>query len=111
MARLVVAAEIAKIHTIEWTAQLLYNEPLYLAMNANWSGLFGGSPELTAALKHIVRNFGASGDVKKANQWYSVFASGPGIIGLGSKVYRDDSIFAAFDPHKQDVWAFEIQIM
>ena len=28
VARLVVAAEIAKIHTIEWTTQLLYNEPL-----------------------------------------------------------------------------------
>ena len=40
-ARLVVAAEIAKIHTIEWTPQLLYDEPLYLAMNANWSGLLG----------------------------------------------------------------------
>ena len=29
-ARLVVAAEIAKIHTIEWTTQLLYDEPLFL---------------------------------------------------------------------------------
>ena len=28
IARLVVAAEIAKIHTIEWTPQLLYDEPL-----------------------------------------------------------------------------------
>ena len=41
-ARLVVAAEIAKIHTIEWTPQLLYDEPLYRGMNANWSGLLGG---------------------------------------------------------------------
>ena len=31
VARLVVSAEIAKIHTIEWTTQLLYNEPLYRA--------------------------------------------------------------------------------
>ena len=30
IARLVVAAEIAKIHTTEWTPQLLYNDPLYL---------------------------------------------------------------------------------
>ena len=37
--RLIVAAEIAKVHTIEWTPQLLYDEPLYLGMNANWSGL------------------------------------------------------------------------
>ena len=42
-ARLVVAAEIAKIHTIEWTPQLLYDEPLYRGMNANWSGLLGAA--------------------------------------------------------------------
>ena len=42
IARLVVSAEIAKIHTIEWTTQLLYNEPLYRGMNANWSGLLQG---------------------------------------------------------------------
>ena len=40
-ARLVVAAEIAKIHTIEWTPQLLYDEPLYRGMNGNWNGLLG----------------------------------------------------------------------
>ena len=45
-ARLVVAAEIAKIHTIEWTPQLLYDEPLYKGMNANWNGLLGtGDPD------------------------------------------------------------------
>ena len=41
IARLVVAAEIAKIHTTEWTPQLLYDEPLYLGMNGNWNGLLG----------------------------------------------------------------------
>ena len=40
IARLIVAAEIAKIHTIEWTPQLLYGEPLNIGMNSNWSGLF-----------------------------------------------------------------------
>ena len=40
VARLVVAAEIAKIHTTEWTTQLLYNEPLNRGMNANWHGVF-----------------------------------------------------------------------
>ncbi len=40
-ARLVVSATIAKIHTIEWTPQLLYDEPLYKGMNANWNGLLG----------------------------------------------------------------------
>ena len=39
VARLVVSAQIAKIHTIEWTTQLLYDEPLYRGLNANWNGL------------------------------------------------------------------------
>jgi Animal haem peroxidase len=86
-ARLVVAAEIAKIHTTEWTPQLLYNEPLYKGMNANWNGLLGtGDPDVSRALSQIVtRSFGKSKDAAQATQWYSVFASGPGIFGLGSK--------------------------
>jgi hypothetical protein len=88
IARLVVAAEIAKIHTIEWTPQLLYDEPLYLGMNGNWNGLLGtGGKLLSKALSDVVtQNFGRSKDADKASQWYSVFASGPGIFGLGSKV-------------------------
>jgi hypothetical protein len=92
MARLVVAAEIAKIHTIEWTPQLLYDEPLYKGMNANWNGLLGtGDAEVSKALSNLVVNsFGKSKDVVKQTQWYSVFASGPGIFGLGSKVHGYD---------------------
>jgi len=92
VARLVVAAEIAKIHTIEWTPQLLYNEPLYKAMNANWNGLLGtGDPEVSKVLANIVaRDFGKSKDVAKATQWYSVFASGPGIFGIGSQISHYD---------------------
>ncbi len=92
VARLVVAAEIAKIHTTEWTPQLLYDEPLYKAMNANWSGLLGtGDPDASKALSDIVAHgFGTSKNVKKETQWYSVFASGPGIVGLGSKVSHYD---------------------
>jgi hypothetical protein len=88
VARLVVAAEIAKIHTIEWTPQLLYDEPLYKGMNANWNGLVGtGDAEVTKALSDVVVNsFGTSTSTAKATQWYSVFASGPGIFGLGSTV-------------------------
>ena len=58
-ARLVIAAEIAKIHTIEWTTQLLYDEPLYKGMNANWNGLLGaGDPEVSQALSDlVVHNF------------------------------------------------------
>jgi hypothetical protein len=92
IARLVVAAEIAKIHTIEWTPQLLYNEPLNLGMNGNWSGLLGANGGLLSkALSNIVaQNFGKSKDADKASGWYSVFASGPGIFGLGSKVHGYD---------------------
>ncbi len=92
VARLVVAAEIAKIHTTEWTPQLLYNEPLYKGMNANWNGLLGtGDPDVSKALSNlIVHDFGKSKDAEKAGQWYSVFASGPGIFGLGSKVPHYD---------------------
>ena len=87
-ARLVVSAMIAKIHTTEWTPQLLYNDPLYKGMNANWNGLLGtADPEVSKALSDIVvQEFGKSTDVVKATQWYSVFASGPGIFGLGSQV-------------------------
>lgn len=92
VARLVVAAEIAKVHTIEWTPQLLYDEPLYKGMNANWNGLLGtGDPAVSKALSDLVtKDFGKSKDVAKASQWYSVFASGPGIFGLGSKVSHYD---------------------
>jgi Animal haem peroxidase len=98
VARLVVAAEIAKIHTIEWTPQLLYGEPLYKGMNGNWNGLLGtGDPDLSKVLSDIIaKNFGKSKDVEKATQWYSVFASGPGIFGLGSKVPHFDITKASY---------------
>lgn len=105
IARLVVAAEIAKIHTTEWTTQLLYNEPLYLGMNANWHGLLRENDPASAAMeKIVVQNFGKSHDAKNANQWYSVLAAGSGIFGLGSHVYADDAIFALYDPKKTDIW-------
>ena len=105
-ARLVVSAEIAKIHTTEWTPQLLYDEPLYLGMNGNWHGLFRDQPLLETALeKIIVKNFGTSEDAKKAAQWYSVFAAGPGIFGLGSHVYADERIVAKYDLKKKDLWS------
>ncbi len=84
IARLVVSAEIAKIHTIEWTTQLLYNEPLYLAMNANWSGLLQNHPLVSAALAKVIQRFAASAHGKRSTDWYSAFAAGPGIFALGS---------------------------
>ena len=89
VARLVVAAEIAKIHTTEWTPQLSSTMSRFIkGMNANWNGLLGTSqPEVSKALSDIITsNFGKSKDVEKTTQWYSVLASGPGIFGIGSKV-------------------------
>jgi hypothetical protein len=85
VARLVVAAEIAKIHTIEWTPQLLYNEPVYLAMNANWSGLVSHHPLVDEALKNVLSRLGKLPSGNRAAAWYSVFATGPGIVGLGNQ--------------------------
>jgi hypothetical protein len=82
VARLVIAAEIAKIHTIEWTPQLLYNEPLHLAMHANWSGLLEKQPLASAALEKVLQRFAREG---KNAQWFSAFAAGPGIVGLGNQ--------------------------
>jgi hypothetical protein len=84
VARLVVAAEIAKIHTIEWTPQMLYNEPVYLAMNANWSGLLQKHPLVSAALEKVIQWFARSEKSKRSTEWYSAFAAGPGIFGLGN---------------------------
>jgi hypothetical protein len=84
-ARLVVSAEIAKIHTIEWTPQLLYNEPLFKGMNGNWNGLFSENNVLTDALARAVQRLGSSSSAKRANELYSVLAAGPGIVGLGSR--------------------------
>ena len=104
VARLVIAAEIAKIHTIEWTTQLLYDEPLFRGMNANWGGFFDGKEKVEMALQTVMKKFLESGDPKKANEWYSVFAAGPGIIGVGSHVYNDDPFAAVLRPGEKDLW-------
>ena len=60
VARLVIAMEIAKIHTIEWTTQLLYNEPLYKGMNSNWSGVLGPAKDnklVRSVLAKVINKF------------------------------------------------------
>ena len=84
IARLIVAAEIAKIHTIEWTPQLLYDEPLNVGMNSNWSGLFRDNPLASDVTRRIVRKLADAANQKLANQFYSALAAGPGIVGTGS---------------------------
>ncbi|MDD1631435.1 MAG: oxygenase [Methylococcaceae bacterium] len=105
VARLVVAAEIAKIHTIEWTTQLLYDEPLYLGMNANWNGLLEKDNPVSKILEKIVVNHLAKSPKEiKANQFYSVFASGAGIFGLGSHRYKDRFGVIRDTLDKKDIW-------
>jgi Animal haem peroxidase len=82
--RLIVAAEIAKIHTIEWTTQLLYDEPLNAGMNGNWSGVFRDLPWLSDVTRGLVKALGDSPSAKAANQLFSAFAAGSGIVGLKS---------------------------
>ena len=104
VARLVVAAEIAKIHTTEWTTQLLYNEPLNLGMNANWHGVFEKQEVVADALKEVVRRLDDSNDAKKANSLYAALVGGPGIFGLGNRVYEGVPFVGLIDPDKQDRW-------
>lgn len=105
IARLVVAAEIAKIHTIEWTTQLLYDEPMFRGMNANWNGLLEKDNPVSNVLgKIVVNRLAKSPSETKANQFYSVFASGAGIFGLGSHRYQDLPGFLGYLPGKRDIW-------
>ncbi len=105
IARLVVAAEIAKIHTIEWTTQLLYDEPMHLGMNANWNGLVDKDNPVSKVLQKIVVNHLAkSQDPKKANEFYSAFAAGAGIFGLGSHRYEDRPGVVRDAIDKKDIW-------
>jgi heme peroxidase len=48
-ARLVVAALLAKIHTLEWTTAVLDTNLMRLAMSVNWRGLLGKFGDLTDA--------------------------------------------------------------
>lgn len=92
VARLVVAAEIAKIHTIEWTTQLLYNEPLYRGMNGNWNGLLNKASYASRELAKVVARLQSSKDPKFSNQYYSVLAAGPGSFADSTDSSFDDFI-------------------
>lgn len=83
-ARLVVAAEIAKIHTTEWTPQLLYDKPLADAMKANWYGIFDKSKSLKRTATELAESLAKSSDPSLSADLYSVAASGSGIFGLGN---------------------------
>jgi hypothetical protein len=107
-ARLTVAAEIAKIHTVEWTTQLLYDEVLYKGMNANWHGLIRTDNAVTRALDHVAVDVKGK-SIRESDQttWYGVFASGAGIFGLGSHKYPSRPGFLGIDPNGTDTWSIE----
>ena len=50
---LINSALMAKIHTVEWTPGIVNTPALWLAMNTNWSGIFG---------QHLKDRFGRLGD-------------------------------------------------
>ena len=66
-ARMITAAQIAKIHTIEWTPAILPNPSLTVGMNANWAGLNQymdpplpvPPPEVSVPYRHVI--FGVRG--------------------------------------------------
>jgi hypothetical protein len=107
IARLVVSAEIAKIHTTEWTTQLLYGEPLYKGMNANWGGLFREDSDVSDALKEVVRRLDDSDNPRKSNGLYAALAGGPGIVGLGTRVDEAPSRFLYLFGGTKDVWSLK----
>ncbi|OOG25421.1 oxygenase [Thioalkalivibrio denitrificans] len=105
VARLVVAAGIAKIHTIEWTTQLLYDEVLHIGMNSNWNGVFHDKDRLSRLLERIVVDrLGPSIHEDDHTTWWSVLASGSGIFGLGSERYADRPHLLSRSGRGQDIW-------
>jgi hypothetical protein len=53
-------------------------------MGANWFGLFQDFPIAANVTKSLLASLTKSGDPKKANQLYSAFAAGAGILGRGN---------------------------
>ena len=43
-------------------------------------------------------------DAKKANSLYAAFAGGPGIFGLGNRVYEGVPLVGLINPNKEDRW-------
>ena len=56
------------------------------------------------ALKEVVRRLDDSNDAKKANSLYAALVGGPGIFGLGNRVYDGVPLVGLIDPDKQDRW-------
>lgn len=93
-ARLSVSAIIAKIHTIEWTPQLIFNKPSELAMNANWHGIISDKNNQSNSLSDVATRQVVSladaafrtliSGLQKSQQdsLVSLAAGGSGIVGM-----------------------------
>ena len=69
-ARLINAALIAKIHTVEWTPGILGHPTLQIGMNANWWGLIGEN--ITKSLGRISESESISGIPGSAKNHFDV---------------------------------------
>lgn len=97
VARLCVSALIAKIHTIEWTPQLLFNQVGDKAMHANWNGLLGESrnPSKNSNAKVVKTAVNLAKeslakllegvDAERRSKLVSLLGSAPGITHLDSQ--------------------------
>lgn len=97
--RLYISALIAKIHTIEWTPQLLFNPLLDAGMNSNWHGIaahkFGEDKLAVKRFEALSRNIFNTlqkieaknikpGDTSAANKIFAYGVAAPGIVGSKS---------------------------
>jgi hypothetical protein len=90
--RLYVAALIAKIHTIEWTPQLLFNPVLEKGMESNWHGIIGS--RLGAERKEVTAVREKVGELVNTFNRQAEDSSGPFRLGsLGNLVKATDNNF------------------
>jgi Animal haem peroxidase len=90
--RLYISALIAKIHTIEWTPQLLFNPVLDAGMNSNWHGIaahrFGADNAAVTKFQtfaqhalQFIKDENKSPLPFESNTLFAYGVAGPGIVG------------------------------
>jgi hypothetical protein len=108
-ARLINAALIAKIHTVEWTPGILGQPVLKIGMNSNWWGLFG--EQIRKRFGRVIDNealSGIPGSLKDhhgvpyalTEEFVSVYRLHPLIpdeYRIQSLSHRDRSMYVSFD--------------
>lgn len=98
--RLYISALIAKIHTIEWTPQLIFNPVTDAALNANWIGLNkylaqeGKDTTLGQRFSEVVDRITARLKQREGGQQSSLLAAVTGIVRSDTKAFQFGSPFA-----------------